>query len=210
MKNPPERSRMLSLAEMQKCKVYFRRDIKISNPRKLFRYLANTLSEMGYLISYNTVNIQKDPIGDIGAVDAGIIAGKEEKIKVERERLNPIAIFLSLLGLSFLLVGLFGNNFPTFILGIALTSGAIYISLNFKVIERKIISCDINIYVKGIGEAYKGKHTEESTLRLGRDQVVTEMSLNLAGNVLLNYENAIRTLRTDMNLLLEKVDTFTE
>jgi len=205
-----EKLRMLSLAEMQKCKVYFRRDIKTTNPRKLFRYLANTLSEMGYIISYNTVNIQKDPIGDIGAVDAGIIAEKEEKIEVEREKLNPVASLLALLGFSFLVVGLFGSNFPTFILGIAAMGGAIYVFLNFKVVERKVISCDINIYVKGVGEAYRGKHTEESKLSIERDQVVTEMSLNLAGDVLLNYENAIRTLRTDMNLLLEKVDAFTE
>ena len=205
-----EKLRMLSLAEMQKCKVYFRRDIKTTNLRKLFRYLANTLSEMGYLISYNTVNIQKDPIGDIGAVDGGIIAEKEEKIKVEREKLNPVASLLALLGFSFLVVGLFGDNLPTLVLGIAAMGGAIYVFINFKVVERKVISCDIDIYVKGVGEAYRGKHTEESKLSIERDQVVTEMSLNLAGDVLLNYENAIRTLRTDMNLLLEKVDAFTE
>lgn len=203
--------RMPSLAEMQKCKVYFRRDIKTTNPRKLFRYIANTLNEMGYTISYNTVNIQKDPIGDTGSVDANIIAEKVYKIEVKREKINLIATALGILGLLFTLIGLIGNNVGVFLFGIIMMGGAIYIALKIKVIERKVIPCDINIYVKGVGEIYRGRRAETSGGKgIEQDQVITEMSLNLTGDVLLDYEKAIRVLKEDINFLLERVDTFTE
>jgi len=197
---------MLNLATMQKCKVYFRRDLKTTNPRKLFRFITNTLTEMGYMISYNSVNIQKDPIGDTGVVDGSIIATKEHKLKLQREQPNMAFLVIVAFGCILLLAGLNTGNVFAFFLGLVLISIGGYSFMKFKINERKIISCDIDIYVKGIGEAYRGKHIEDSDEKaLERDQVITEMSLNLAGD-----ESAIEKLGSDMRLLLERVDTFTE
>lgn len=198
-----------SLEEIQKCPVYFRRDVKTTNPRKLFRYLINSLSEMGYLIVYDTVNVLKDEIGDTGAVDANIIAKKEYKAIIKLKKRHPIATPIAIiLGV----IGLFLLYNPTMIIfGLIMIAGAIYIFMKFKVFEKKELSFLTLIYIKGIGEAYRGKYTENIMKKeIEREQIITEMTLHLAGEAIPDIKDVTKKLMKDMTSLLEKIDSFIE
>ena len=205
----------LSLSELQNKPIYYKRDIIVSNPRKLYRFISNVISEEGYYIKYNSVNIQKDPVGETGVVDAYIIGAKtvKDKKSYSKRIIHPLAKIFSIIGILLILTGYLGKTYLdnildfcdqilvfgilVFLSGIVL---AVYIK-HYKTLEMTILSTLV-IHVKGIGETYRGvlesgrtenRHEihESAKKEIAYEKVITEMTIHLAGDIDTKYNEQI-------------------
>ena len=67
----------ITISEMKDRQIYAIKDVKTSNPRRLFRDLRNAIEEWGYNVSFDFVDVKKDEVGDSGYVTADLAAEKE-------------------------------------------------------------------------------------------------------------------------------------
>lgn len=201
----------LSLSEMQQKKVYVRRDVKTTNPRRLFRVLRNSVEEMGYVVTYNPVSIQKDAVGDTGFIDANITSKKSVTVEV------PGGHTLDFHGTSDMVkYGLFGG-IVFFLIGIIFELGwvvvgfmalvvGILLMIKSKEIPKKIYDTN-QIWIKGEGEVYRGELSETRSKRgMQQAQIISELSISIAGESII----ALDGLRKDINQLTIKLEALGE
>lgn len=198
----------LSLSEMQQKPVYVRRDVKTTNPRRLFRVLRNSVEEMGYIVTYNPISIQKDAVGDTGFIDANITSEKT-KTKTGETKDTPasiMALCLLLGGIILSVIGIFIEWWMILIGIIAFIVGLILGLYALAEYEEKTHYTN-KIWIKGEGEIYSGELSETRRERgMQQAQIISELSISIAGESII----ALDELRSDIDQLTTKLEALGE
>lgn len=209
----------------------FRRDIKTSNPRKFFRFLKNTIRDMGYRIGNDSINIQQDAVGDVGVIN-GSLKAEEDKVGETsyKERVLSLsqAIFVILVGVGlgaliryhilsrlgvrtgsqvFFHLGAFIRNYSSYLiaLSVLIILGGIFGFLykKEKVREEPYTK---EIEIESEGEVYSGKKKEEDT---EESKVISELTILMKGRTT-NGEEINGDINEDIDKLKDHVTTFLE
>ena len=211
----------LSIAEMQQKPVHQRKDIKTTNPRRLFRDLKNTLEDLGYTITYNPINIQKDAVGDTGFVEAAITGKKEALISSKTG--GWIEYFMIIVGIiifSFAVWILFSTGSDSGLVGIIgfiAIFGLIVAIFGVLSSKRKKLpepedehNAYLNkIWIKGEGEIYGGQLSESRSNReMQQEQIISELSVSIAGES--KKHIYIDGVRQDVEQLTRKLEALSE
>lgn len=216
-----------SISTMQEKQIYQVKDVKTSNPRKLFRYLSDNLELLGYKTNFssNSVEIKKDEVGDSGYVNANLSAIKntqrEEKgkgnltldftgsSKVKRYSLLVGAVILILSIVIFAITGI-----ENFIFGLVAGIVVLVFTLLFM-LKRKagIVPYTVMIWIVGTGEIYRARLSEsrgvqENERGVEQEQIASELSIRIAAES--EPLTELNELRSDIERLLVNLDSFGE
>jgi len=222
---------LLMINTLQKMPIYHRVDVATSNPRKLFRQLSNLASEMNYIIEYNDVSIEKDPVGETGTVNAKMKGVKKfkhyEYIKdYTIKKTHPLVnLFVFITGTLYCITLIYyaldivyhSHQYYNFLwMSILMTIATIL----FYVFVKKNIPVSVGykpeliVYIYGYGEIYRSyvgtkEFTELSEVdkkheELTLEQVTTEMTLHIAGDASIKWAFLTKFSNKDDEKLAEK------
>ncbi len=208
----------ISLTDIQRCSLYRRIDIKTTNPRKLFRFLSNVMTELGYSTNFD-VKVERDEIGEIGSVNANLAGKLIGVLERKRDITHQFTIFFEILGVILVLLAITSSNYGFLIPGVTFIGLGYLIYFKFKREKIEKLTPVFEIFVKGIGEVYGGKVSKRVDNRgAEREQVYAEISLHIGGEVTFPENSPIpsskeeleakKHLNVDIGFLLKKLDEF--
>lgn len=205
---------------MQEKQIYRVKDIKTSNPRKLFRHLSDTLEEWGYKTNFSSdsITIKRDEVGDSGYVNTNFSANKV--IQREGEGEGGLALGFSgsskvkryglIIGAAILLV----SGVAGFGVGIAIGIIALVVTL-LSMLKREAgtVHYQVTVWVMGTGEIYRAqlsesRSTHESEQGIAQEQISSELSVRIAAES--EPPTELNELQVDVERLLVKLESFSE
>jgi len=212
------------VSTMQEKQIYRVKDVKTSNPRKLFRHLSDTLEEWGYKTNFSSdsIEIKRDEVGDSGYVNANLSANKliqrEEEgkgdftldftgsSKVKEYSLLAGAVIL-ILSVVILLAS--GNAY----FGVGVVIGVIILSLALlSMLKRRdaVVPYPVTVWIMGTGEIYRAQLSEsrgvqESEQGVEQEQIVSELSIRIAAES--QPPTELDELKSDIERLLVKLES---
>jgi len=214
----------VTISTMQEKQIYRVKDVKTSNPRKLFRHLSDTLEEWGYKTNFSSdsIEIKKDDVGNSGYVNANLSANKfiqrEEEgkgnltldftgsSKVKKYSLLVGAVILILSAVILLVSGI-----ENYIVGIAVGIVVLILAL-LSMLKREaaVVSYPVTIWVMGTGEIYRAQLTEsrgaqDSERGVEQEQIASELSVRIAAES--EPPTELDELQSDIWRLLVKLES---
>jgi len=214
----------VTISTMQEKQIYRVKDVKTSNPRKLFRHLSDTLEQWGYKTNFSSdsIEIKKDEVGNSGYVNANLSATKliqrEEEgkgnltldftgsSKVKKYSLLVGAVILILSAVIFWI-----SEIEIFIFGIAIGIVVLILALLFM-LKRKaaVVPYPITVWVVGTGEIYRAQLSEsrgvqESERGVEQEQIASELSIRIAAGS--QPPTELDELQSDIERLLVELES---
>jgi len=217
----------VTISTMQEKQIYRVKDVKTSNPRKLFRHLSDTLEQGGYKTNFSSdsIEIKRDEVGDSGYVNANLSANKviqrEEEGKgdltLEFSGLSKVKKYSLLVGaviliLSAMILLVSGNAY--FGVGIAIGIVVLIIALLFMLKHKAaVVPYTVTVWVVGTGEIYRAQLSEsrgarESERGVEQEQIASELSIRIAAES--QPPTELDELQSDIERLLVKLESLGE